>query len=156
MRIQVFAAQDESVAAGGANSTLRNPSGNGNNPVLANGALSQTIPDLVYVGTGVFSIGAGTYLIQAVATLYYDAPNQSAQYYDSWLSLSTCTTSSGGGTIVDIAYGTNSRGAGATYLDTVYTFTSTTYLTLRHYGGNGGSAFGSQQGYNISLSFIGL
>jgi hypothetical protein len=38
----------------------------------------------------------------------------------------------------------------------VFTFTSPTYLMLRHCGGNGGTQLGSQQGLNVSLSFVNL
>lgn len=157
MNVQVFSNMDQVYAPGAGASATRNPSGGlTNSPTLEDGAVSSTVPGLSMVGTAsknVFYLVPGTYLIQATAAVYDSGT--SSDYKNSWLALTTCTDASGSSPN-DIAWGTNSYGSSVSSIETIFTFTSPTYLMLTHYHGHQSILFGSQQGLNVSLSFVNL
>jgi hypothetical protein len=72
----------------------------------------------------------------------------------SHLALSSCTASDGSSP-TDLAVGIATYGSGVAFLDGVFTFTSTTYLAIRHYGGRSGRPYCVPQGsVGITLSFL--
>jgi len=160
---QTFANMDSAVATGSTSSAIyRSPSGFRNSPPLV-GSNSTSIIGLTmfsnasYSAKNVFYVPPGSYFIQATTSLanYFNQPP-----LDSYLVLSTCSSSTGGSE-TDIGIGAKARENANAYLSGMFYFSTPTYLGLRQYGGTAGSnlspivsGFGDTSLNNVMLSFL--
>ena len=97
----------------------------GGNPTLYSGA-STSILGLTMSANSTVTVLPGDYFIQAAASISSNITSS------SWLLLSSMTSATSGTLTSNIAIGTEVLGAGIAVVEGMFTFSTTTYIQLRH------------------------
>ena len=114
---------------------------------------SRAITGMSLSANSTFTVPSGNYLIQGSASISSNITTS------SWLVLSRVTSATDSTLISNLAYGTEVLGAGIANIEGMFSFSSPTYLQLRHSNAGPSNQFigPSNSGYpTVLLSFIKL